>query len=165
MKYVNPRLNRTGFAISRRGFVLLDALVAVVIFSIGIVGLVALQGSAMQMTSAANYRIDAAMLADQLIAQMWADGAPSDLATDYIGSGGKGDTKYLTWLSSIDCTSTSHVTGCLPGVPANPPSIQISQQAITNSSNAQYQVTITINWQAPADSNPHSYVSITDIGY
>ncbi|GGA08490.1 hypothetical protein [Dyella caseinilytica] len=164
MKNANVRSNRNGFAVSRRGFVLIDALVAIVIFSIGIVGLVELQASAIQMTNAASYRLNAAMFADQVIAQMWAYD-PDQLSSDYVGSHGNGGTKYMTWLSSIDCTSTSHATGCLPGIPANPPSIQVVQQPITNSSNNQYQVTVTVNWRAPGDNSAHSYVSITDIGY
>jgi len=164
VKNANVRANRNGFDASRRGFVLIDALVAIVIFSIGIVGLVELQASAIQMTSAASYRLNAAMFADQVIAQMWAYD-PGQLSSDYVGSHGNGGTKYTAWLNSMDCTNTAHATGCLPGIPANPPSIQVVQQTITNSSNNQYQVTVTVNWQAPGDSNAHSYVSITDIGY
>lgn len=149
---------------SSRGIVLLDALVAVVIFSIGIVGMVSLQSSAVQLTGAANYRLNAALLADQVIAQMWASNL-STLSTDYVGSAGSGGSEYTTWYQSIDCASTaSHVSSCLPGVEANPPSIAITQQTISDSSNTEYQVTVTVNWQAPGDSSKHTYVSVTDIG-
>jgi type IV pilus assembly protein PilV len=146
-----------------RGFVLLDALVAIVIFSIGIVGMVALQGSAMQLTGAANYRLDAALLADQVIAQMWASDLTT-LQTNFTGSKKSGGAGYLAWMNNIDCTSSTAVTGCLPGVPSNPPIIQVVPETISSSSNVEYQVTITVNWQAPGDSNAHSYVSVTDIG-
>jgi type IV pilus assembly protein PilV len=147
------------------GIVLLDALVAIVIFSIGVLGMVALQSSAVQLSGAANYRINAAMLADQVIAQMWASD-PSQLVTDYVGSGkSSGGTSYETWLSSMDCSSSAHSTGCLPGVSANPPSIQITPVTISDSGNTEYLVKVTVNWQAPNDVGSHSYVSITDIGY
>lgn len=149
---------------SRQGFVLLDALVAIVIFSIGIVGMVVLQGSAIQLTGAANYRVNAAMLADQVIAQMWASD-PDQLQNNFAGSQGSGGAQYMTWLNTLDCTYSSPSTGCLPGVATHPPSINISQEAMSSSTNHQYRVTVTVNWQAPSDDNSHSYVSVTDIGY
>lgn len=145
------------------GFVLLDALVAVLIFSIGIIGLVSLQGSAIQLTSSANYRLNAALATDQVIAQMWASDLTT-LQTTFNGSKKSGGSGYLAWMNNIDCTSSSAVTGCLPGVPGNPPIIQVVQQTITGSKNTEYQVTVTVNWQAPGDSSAHSYVSVTDIG-
>jgi type IV pilus assembly protein PilV len=146
-----------------RGFVLLDALVAIVIFSIGIVGMVALQGSAVQMTGAANNRLNAALLADQVIAQMWSSDL-SALSTNYAGASGAGGANYLSWMSSMDCSTTGHFSTCLPNVSSNPPSIVVTKEAVSDSGNTEYQVVITINWQEPSDSNAHSYMTITDIG-
>jgi len=147
---------------NQRGFVLLDALVAIVIFSIGILGMVALQASAVTMTSSANYRINAAMLTDQVIAQMWGD-TSSSLQTDFVGKGGTGGSQYTAWFNTLDCSSTTASTSCLPGVKANPPTIAITQTNPAKRPN-DYKVTVTINWQAPGDSSVHSYVSITQIG-
>jgi type IV pilus assembly protein PilV len=156
----SPGIKHRGTA---RGFILLDALVAVLIFSVGIVGMVTLQGSAVQLTSSANYRLNAALAADQVISQMWASGLTT-LQTNFNGSKKSGGAGYLAWMNNIDCTSSTAMTGCLPGVPDNPPIIQVVPETITNSQNTEYQVTVTVSWQAPGDSNAHSYVTVTDIG-
>ena len=139
-----------------KGFVLLDAMVAVLIFSFGILGLVALQSSATQLTSNANYRVNAAMFADQVISQMWTD--PVNMANYATGG-----AQYTTWVKTINCSTSSSPT-CLPGVTANPPTIAIGPGVSYNGLNTNYLVTVTINWQAPNDSTPHSYVSIATIG-
>ena len=145
------------------GFVLLDALVAVVIFSIGILGMVALQASAVSMTTGANYRINAAILTDQVIAQMWGDSI-NNLNADYAGTNGTGGTQYTNWLNTIDCSSGSTASfNCLPGAKANPPTIDVRQTNKTQRPN-DYQVTVTIHWRAPDDPNVHTYVAITQIG-
>lgn len=151
----------------QRGIVLIDAMIAILIFSVGILGMVALQGSAVEMTGAANYRINAAMLAEHVIAQMWTETDLTQLSSDFAGSKGAGGSKYLTWYQSADCTLTDPkpATNCLPGVKANPPSIVVSPQTISSSGNTQYQVTVTVYWQAPSDSSVHKYVSVTAIGY
>lgn len=149
----------------QRGIVLIDAMVAILIFSVGILGMVALQGSAVEMSGASNYRINAAMLADHVIAQMWATD-PAQLSANFEGSKGSGNSKYMDWYNSADCTSKTPATNCLPGVKANPPSIDVVAQSISSSSgNTQYQVTVTVYWQAPSDSSVHKYVSVTAIGY
>lgn len=148
----------------QRGIVLIDAMIAILIFSVGILGMVALQGSAVEMSGASNYRINAAMLADHVIAQMWATD-PSQLETLFEGSKGDGPTNYKTWYASADCTSATAATNCLPGVKANPPSIAVTPQTISSSGNTQYQVTVTVFWKAPSDSSVHKYVSVTAIGY
>jgi type IV pilus assembly protein PilV len=164
MKKTHHRLRAIGHAPSQRGIVLIDAMVAILIFSIGILGMVALQASAVEMTGASNYRINAAMLTDHVIAQMWASDL-SSLSANFQGSGGKGGTGYTSWFNDLDCTATGHVTNCLPGVQANPPSISIVQQSLSSSSNTQYQVTVTVYWKAPSDSSVHKYVSVTAIGH
>jgi type IV pilus assembly protein PilV len=144
------------------GIVLIDALVAIVIFSICILGMVALQASAVTMTTGANYRISAALLTDQIIAQMWGD-TSSNLSTDYAGTAGTGGAQYTAWLTTIDCGSAAPSSNCLPGTKANPPTISITQTNPTQRPN-DYQVTVTISWKAPDDPNTHQYVAITQIG-
>lgn len=165
MKKQHRSLDAIGQAPRQRGIVLIDAMVAILIFSVGILGMVALQGSAVEMTSAANYRLNAAMLADQVIAQMWTD-TPANIAGDFKGSKGDGGSNYIAWYTTFsDCTQTTAATGCLPGVKAHPPSISVTSQTIPSSGNTQYQVTVTVYWQAPSDSSVHKYVSVTSIGY
>ena len=48
------------------GFFLIEALVAILIFSLGVLGMVALGGTAMGAQTDARYRTDAAALADEL---------------------------------------------------------------------------------------------------
>lgn len=150
---------------SQRGIVLLDALIAIVIFSIGILGMVSLQGAAVKLAGDAQYRTNAAMLADQIITQMWTGNVTSaaDLAAAYAGSGGTGGTKYTDWLNTINCAAANPSTNCLPGVTAT-----ANAPVITIVPNPAYPkdalVTVTVNWQAPNDTGPHNYVSITQIG-
>ena len=66
---------------SQQGVVLLESLIAILIFSFGVLGIVGLQASMVKSTSDAKYRSDAAYIAQQRIGQMWSD--PDNLA-DYV---------------------------------------------------------------------------------
>jgi len=94
---------------------------------------------------------------------MWAYD-PTQLA-DYAST--PAGAKYTTWANTVDCTkSTTPSKTCLPGVTAYPPTIVIVPMAIPTATSAgtESQVTVTVYWQAPNDTGPHSYVSISDIG-
>ena len=60
------------------GIMLLEALVAILIFSIGILAMVALQAVAIKQSGDANYRTRSTLLANRLIGQMWV--TPGDVA-------------------------------------------------------------------------------------
>lgn len=55
------------------GFVLLEALIALLIFALAVLGLVGLQASMTRASSSAKYRADAAYLASDLVGTMWTD--------------------------------------------------------------------------------------------
>jgi type IV pilus assembly protein PilV len=65
----------------QKGMVLLEALIAVVIFSMGLLAIAGLQAAMVKNTSDAKYRSDAAFIAQQAIGRMWAD--PDNLI-DYV---------------------------------------------------------------------------------
>ena len=58
---------------SERGSALIEVLVSVLLFSVGIVGLVRLLGNAVKDTGEIEYRAQAAALADERIGQIWSD--------------------------------------------------------------------------------------------
>lgn len=60
------------------GAALLEALVAVLIFSIGILGVVALQAFSVRTVTDAKYRADASFLANEALGRLWGD--PTDLS-------------------------------------------------------------------------------------
>lgn len=55
------------------GFALIEGLIAILIFSLGILGLVGLQAATTQSTTLAKTRIDASFAASQRIAEIWGD--------------------------------------------------------------------------------------------
>lgn len=63
------------------GSVLIEALVSVLIFSMGILALVGLQGAMVKNSSDAKYRSDASFIAQERLGRMWAD--PTNVA-NYI---------------------------------------------------------------------------------
>ncbi|MFG6447830.1 hypothetical protein ACG0Z6_06165 [Roseateles sp. BYS180W] len=68
MKQSRTRLRRP-----TRGVMLLDVLTALVVFSIGVVGLMALHVTMTRAIAGSHYRMTAALLADDLIGIMWAN--------------------------------------------------------------------------------------------
>lgn len=68
MKSIAPRPSA-----SQGGFALIEGLIAILIFSLGILGLVGLQATTTQATTMAKARVDASFIASQRIAEMWID--------------------------------------------------------------------------------------------
>jgi type IV pilus assembly protein PilV len=56
---------------SQAGVMLIEALIGILIFSIGILALLGMQGSAMKNTTDARYRSEAAYFASQIVGQIW----------------------------------------------------------------------------------------------
>lgn len=61
------------------GMMLLEGLLAILIFSFGILAIVGLQSSALRYTTDAKYRLDASFLANQSIALMWTNRTSLDV--------------------------------------------------------------------------------------
>ena len=59
----------------QRGVMLIEALIGILIFSIGILALLGMQAVAMSATIDAKYRSEASFLANEVIGVMWADPA------------------------------------------------------------------------------------------
>ncbi len=62
-----------------RGIVLLEALIAILIFSFGVLGIVGLQAAMVKGTTQAKNRSDASFIAQRRIAMIWADPDPATL--------------------------------------------------------------------------------------
>ncbi|MBU0594700.1 MAG: prepilin-type cleavage/methylation domain-containing protein [Gammaproteobacteria bacterium] len=60
---------------SQHGVVLLEALIAILIFSMGILAVVGLQAAMIKNTSDSKYRADASYIAQQRVGQIWVDQA------------------------------------------------------------------------------------------
>jgi len=130
-----------------RGMMLIEALIAILIFSIGILGIVGLQATAVQQSTDAKNRAEAAYLADQLMGQMWAstrnpDTLQGSFDSDFCGSAGC--PSYATWAATVQSV--------LPGVSLTSgadtrPSVDVQPSTATQPG----LITISIFWRAPQD--------------
>ena len=91
---------RRGRQRASKGIALIEALVAVLILSIGILGLVGLQASMTRAQSSAKYRADASYLASEVIGAMWVD--KPNLAS-YATTTGTACTyqRCLDWVNKV----------------------------------------------------------------
>lgn len=126
------------------GISLIEVLVALLIFSLGILGLVGVQVTAARTTADAGYRSQAAAFANTLLNQMRA-GNPATLAADYDIEG----EKWITWRDELIGASG------LPGAITHPPEINITDVPPV--------VTLTIYWAGVGETVPHSYVTVATI--
>lgn len=148
------------------GVALLEALIAMLIFSMGILALMGLQAVSIKQTADAKYRADAAFLANQIIGEMWADN-PANLASYAHHATGTPCTptgaastypKVIdSWLGASGTTYAGSVAGSLPGA------TQDKQQIIMAASGATRVVTITICWQGPQQTVPNQHTVMAQI--
>ena len=77
------KLNSRSSLSGQQGVVLLETLIAILIFSMAVLALIGLQAAMIKNTSEAKFRADASHIAQQRIGAMWAD--PTNLAA-YTGT-------------------------------------------------------------------------------
>lgn len=137
----------------QRGAMLLEALVGMLIFSIGILGMVGMQSASIQNSAAATYRSEASYLANQIISTMWAD--KDNLASYALNAGNArcaagasagGNANEIAWLQN--------------DVARLPNSASLQQQIQIGAGNL---VTVTLCWQGPKDPSPHNFVATAQI--
>jgi len=125
-----------------RGVMLIEALVAILIFSIGILAVVGMQAVAIKDVTAAKYRSEAAFLAQELLAQMWTDNG--NLNTYAFTGAGAPPAKIRLWVNKVqsrlpDGASQPPVVTLTNPVPAAP--------AVPTGATVQ----ITVYWRLPEE--------------
>src|SRR6218665_3648235 len=86
---------------SQDGVMLIEALIAILIFSVGVLGIIGLQASAVKASSDAQYRSEAALLANELIGRMWAgDRTQATLQANYNSATNGALFQQWAWAGS-----------------------------------------------------------------
>ena len=144
---------------SQGGFFLIEALIALLIFSLGILGMVGMGGAAIAAQSDAQYRTEAANYAGEIAAQIALNANRADLATSlpeyahqpvdggYCTFGGSASSQAIVtnWVDRVSST--------VPGSPGLPGATTTSQQIqVDVSPTGHNKLTITVCWQPPSTS-------------
>jgi type IV pilus assembly protein PilV len=135
-------------ATGQRGVTLLEALLGILIFSIGILSVVGMQAMVVKSIAESKYRVDASFLANDIIGQIWTDRA--NLAS-YAYNGGTPSAAVTAWVNRVNFA--------LPGATNNPPTISVVGNAVT----------ITLFWQHPQEAkqlpppSPHTFRVVASI--
>jgi type IV pilus assembly protein PilV len=120
------------------GMSLTEVLVSMAVFAIGVLGLFSAHSMAFTTYSDSKYRVDAALLADQLIGEMWVDRANAALYA-FAGGASASQARLTPWLTQVRRT--------LPGADA------VVQVVGT-------QVQVTVTWQPRnADRRTHTAIA------
>jgi type IV pilus assembly protein PilV len=117
----------------QQGVVLLEALIALLIFSFGILGIVGLQSAMIKGAGQAKYRTDASYIAQRRISMMWAD--PIHLS---------------------DGTYNEATPVDVPELPAGKRTTAVTM------SGQDANVTVTVSWTAPGE-DTHQYSANANI--
>lgn len=140
-----------------RGVALVEALIAILLFSLGILGVVAMQARSVQMLTEATLRSQAAQHATDLIAEMWLTD-PAQRANLYASSAAA-PVRYDAWKERLQTGSRA-----LPGAVATPPqvvvnTIQTPYSMLSTGNQTVSAVTVTIFWTPPGAAAPNSYTT------
>lgn len=129
---------------NQHGVMLIEALIGILIFSIGILAMLGMQATAMRATIDSKYRTEASFLANEIIGRMWADRA--NLASYATASASCPGDPVCDWVARVQ--------GLLPqATGTEAPSIVISGQ----------QVTVTVRWKRPGETSASNHTTVTEI--
>ncbi|MDE2401591.1 MAG: pilus assembly protein PilV [Burkholderiales bacterium] len=130
---------------SARGFVLIEVMVSILLFTVGVLALVGLQANMSQAQSASKVRTDASYLAKELVGVMWSD------VTNLSSYGTANCTSYAR------CNAwQSKVANALPNGVAT---VTVTAPPGTTKDG---DITIQIRWTLP-DGQTHNFTTVTTI--
>jgi type IV pilus assembly protein PilV len=114
-----------GRARAQRGVALMECLMALLIFSVGLLGLFGLEARVMNVSTNSENRNRAALFASELASQMWLNGTVTPGTADY---------------AALEASVNDQTKGGLPGG-----AVVVAQIGLTNAAD------ITVTWQEVSD--------------
>lgn len=154
----------------QNGFFLIEAMIAILIFSLGILGMVGMGSTAIASQSDARFRTDAANLANDIASyiQLNADRASlvalqtslngfqhqASGANCAFSGAASADVGVLSWLDKVVTVG--------PGLPGLPGTTSGTQQILVDTSATGFnRVQITVCWRAPTDTALRTHTLVT----
>ncbi len=132
----------------QRGAVMIEVMVAILIFSFAVLGLFGMQSVALKNTAQSNYRAAAVYLASQLVAT--AQGDIKHLA-DYQYTAGSTNTKVDPWLAEVRAV-----------LPAAQATVSSTMETAPSTNGV---LSVTVSWLAPGDTVRHQHTVSTYVSY
>jgi type IV pilus assembly protein PilV len=131
--------------VKQKGFFIIEALIAIFVFAVGILGVIKIQGDTIQTTSDAFYRVQASFFAQNMIGKITLD-KPN--ASKYTSTG---NAEYDDWIAEI--------AAALPGSTSdNVPVVTVTDSGVAKI------VKVEIFWQPPmSNGNVSKFVTETTI--
>ena len=136
------------FQKQQQGSLLLEVLIAVLLFSFGILGMVALLGNSIRASNDARLRSEAVNLAYGMVADMWSTD-PAQLDAQFGPSG----AKLITWQAKA--------VNLFPSASAHLPAVDLTQPGLSLQSRT---IVVTVFWQLPGATELHQYELTAQIG-
>lgn len=136
--------------VPQSGFTLIEVLISILVFSFGILGAVALQASAIKMSTDAQQRAEATFLADQLLARMLiADPATAATFAHYASG-------TTTCAPTGTASTNAVVTEWLTEVTSTFPRASAAEQQIVVSGTPANEVTVRLCWKNGENDTPRT---------
>lgn len=138
------------------GSALLESLIAILIFSFGVLGLVGLQAAMIGGAADAKYRNEAGFFVNRLLGEMAAADRSSTSALATFSTGGD---RYNLW--SADIKNSDAANGLL-GLPGAAATVVIAAGPVNASTlPTSYNITVSVFWKSPkqaASEAPHQHI-------
>ncbi len=148
MKPYSPRRSRN------RGVALIEAMVGILIFAFGVLGLVGLQASMTRAQTAAKYRADAGNMANELLGVMWTDAAAN--LPNYASGKCEGYARCKDWHDKL-----------LTQLPNATTAVNVRVVAVTPLDSGGFlvstEVQIELGWSQPGEQGAHSYRTLARV--
>jgi type IV pilus assembly protein PilV len=135
----------------QRGSSLLEGLVSIGVFAIGLLGLAGMTTQLMQQGANAQFRAQASYMAEELIGLATADVANVDCYR-MTASGPNACGNAVATAAVADWRARA--LAAFPGASAAPPTVTYANDGT---------LTVTILWQRPQETTQHNHVSITNL--
>jgi type IV pilus assembly protein PilV len=131
---------------------LLEALLGILIFSLGILALVGMQATAVQFTTDARDRTEASNLASDIVGELWLDRA--NLANYVYDGSGTPPAALANWVTRVE--------NSMPGAVNNHPTVTVGASG-TLPAAVGTEVEVVVFWQNPSDTNLHRFAMMAYI--
>ena len=144
--------NRLSIIKHQDGAILLEAMIAILIFSFGILAIVGLQGAMVKNVTESNYRAEAAYIVQQQIGRMWASPAT------YVCISSAGAAAATAAASAGSCAAATY-NGETIDVSARLPNGSLLVTRAPNTNTFEFDLT----WLTPGDANTHRFITNASI--